>query len=730
MLKNLNTGKDYDLLDRLHKFSESLSFIDDIEFKINSTTESEADGTKLKSCIENKYNPTEEELFNFLEGGRDLPILAAEQFAKNLNINDFSIRYFRTYSPISETYRNNSYLLSINAIDDDDLAKKLIITDSAGLKVGIPVDQINSETEGKILAGKLAVKFDKDLYISLEHFFYAYNGINESDFSITNIDANRKLDIFKTALNANYEVVEIVNLETYQSISSYSEILLDDTPSGSTAKIFKGSSACFRQDFILNYVEGNTYIKKTIDTNNSISNYQNKPIKDLISLSSTLAEKTYAKNLLNFRSQNQKSVYNFDNGNGILSDDELNKFLKNIESSKEYFMNTMFNDIFEIYENYKPITELMIAFAAMKKTLNDDFDYLDLNTYSIAHLKNLLASYGLFDIEDIPQAYLLVIAKNIRHFFKIRGTNNLFKDVLKIFEFDGISIEKIFLVKRNKNLTSDERLKKYKIQNEKVLRTKTLPELYTEFNNRNLSTKEISGLLLEQHSIIVSSAIDKVKQSLYTADASMLEQLETVLSTLEINTDTRDRNILNKGKSLLEESLNVKNEFELRKIKVISGRDCNDEILEFLKSFYINARVNELQDMGIDGSMIRQRLVNESAFNTDSLRQLISKKIANSSNTDVLSQIDTIMEPFFSTASIPYPFKEIKEFLLGIFVNGINLFLDKYTNIDDYKLFFQMYINNQEFSTITEQQTYIDADDKVAILRDRVVSYFTEKFKK
>ena len=129
---------------------------------------------------------------------------------------------------------------------------------------------------------------------------------------------------------------------------------------------------------------------------------------------------------------------------------EVNMFLKNYRESKKYFMKTMFNETFDMYENYFGLSIFLIKIQAIFLTIDEIYkDFTNINLFNEHQIDSMFISSGLPLFKDLPRDYRVVLLKNFNNIFKKRGTTNVFTEILNIFQgnIDDIGLVKYMIVK-------------------------------------------------------------------------------------------------------------------------------------------------------------------------------------------------------------------------------------------------------------------------------------------
>lgn len=134
----------------------------------------------------------------------------------------------------------------------------------------------------------------------------------------------------------------------------------------------------------------------------------------------------------------------------------LSLFFDLYATNKNYFLKTIYTEGFEIQENYFNFCKFFVVFMTLQQFINKkmeivfDLDLLD--DYSII---NLLYSYGIYFLDDLPIYYQKRVVKNIQRLLTNKGNNQVIANILDIFELPDDTVFKYYMEKKYVDNTPD-----------------------------------------------------------------------------------------------------------------------------------------------------------------------------------------------------------------------------------------------------------------------------------
>lgn len=140
----------------------------------------------------------------------------------------------------------------------------------------------------------------------------------------------------------------------------------------------------------------------------------------------------------------------------------LGNFNATYYECKKYFMAVIFTkalskDMVKVVDGsymnyYKAYCRFFICFMTMVKVINSKLkNPLDSSMMDEYVLDNMLFSFGFKDFRDFPVDYKRKILSNINELIQHKGTDRIFVDILRIFDFKDMNIFKYYIVKYSSN---------------------------------------------------------------------------------------------------------------------------------------------------------------------------------------------------------------------------------------------------------------------------------------
>ena len=175
----------------------------------------------------------------------------------------------------------------------------------------------------------------------------------------------------------------------------------------------------------------------------------------------------YLKKEHNIPYEKSRTAKNFEilkTNKNILNQEDENLFLESYDESLEYFLNVTYTKAFSNQSFEREFHLELLMFMTFLKYSNKKMElYFDIDRYDKNKLKNSFISNGLDYFDTLPVSYQKRILKKINQLIRQKATNQDFIDILNIFSFNNITINKFILTKTNNNLNEANRLVFYKV---------------------------------------------------------------------------------------------------------------------------------------------------------------------------------------------------------------------------------------------------------------------------
>jgi hypothetical protein len=614
-------------------------------------------------------------------------------------------------------------------------------------------EDFNSETDilfdsELIDVTKIYVKDNRDYYLLLNDFLNKKNNTINKEYPI-----EIQKEQIKRLLWENFEIIFVY---TNLVAKSYSKniILIDNE-----------KRKAYPIEFLINkkivnfYKEENYYLIDTVQT--FINKYN-------IMISTEELTELY----LRCREKKEFSVmlyYNKDkySDNVILPEKILNNFLKEVESTKEYFMRNIYNRFFGYtYERYFDFVTFMIVLFSIKRFLGKDF--IKFEKYNRKQIKNLLASYGIFNLDEIPEDYTLKLIENIDKFFRKKGTNEVFQDILNIFDIDRLEIKKYILVKRNKSdYYKDPETKmiineKYKIYSPEELEEKNQEELEEIL----LSFKKFNkNIYLSEYIKIVKKIIEE--RIIKLLEEKTFEELKNIYENIYENNLLSEDVIKNDLSKFYNDEFNLfLNNFleglnEQTALAFLLNANKEFNFTEFLKDYFVEMRLqmisNNLNNSSFNIFQDQEYLQSQSKIDLTSSIERISNELVEKylmiykdfQRTEIKplkDAIDKSLEPIFTDELFPYPYEEIKNYLYNKLIEAYKEKIEETQEINEVIVLYSKY-EFEDFIKVDEQTAEIKAankygerstnleinykieDEKFTIIKNNLLERIKEKYK-
>ena len=137
----------------------------------------------------------------------------------------------------------------------------------------------------------------------------------------------------------------------------------------------------------------------------------------------------------------------------------LRSFSSTYSKIRRYFMTVMYTKAYskdmmgktttgEPINYYKAYCRLVVCTMTIVELMNSKLEFpLDIGYIDEYSVDQLLFSFGFTEFKKFPMYYKKSIALKINTLIRHRGTDNVFVDILDIFDFEGINIIKFYLTK-------------------------------------------------------------------------------------------------------------------------------------------------------------------------------------------------------------------------------------------------------------------------------------------
>jgi hypothetical protein len=137
----------------------------------------------------------------------------------------------------------------------------------------------------------------------------------------------------------------------------------------------------------------------------------------------------------------------------------LRSFSSTYSKIRRYFMTVMYTKAYSKdmvgkttsgnpINYYKAYCRLVVCTMTIVELMNNKLEFpLDIGYIDEFSIDQLLFSFGFTEFKKFPMYYKKSIALKINTLIRHRGTDNVFVDILEMFDFDGINIIKFYLTK-------------------------------------------------------------------------------------------------------------------------------------------------------------------------------------------------------------------------------------------------------------------------------------------
>lgn len=133
-------------------------------------------------------------------------------------------------------------------------------------------------------------------------------------------------------------------------------------------------------------------------------------------------------------------------------DNYLNrKIIELYYETAAYFESVFYSNAFEGHHRYSHFLIVAIVFSTINKVLSEPIRLSIRGEFNdIEVLRDIFLSYNLPFDPLVPKRYLQRIVKNINGLFSYKGTNQVLIDIVALFGYDKISLNKYYLIKELK----------------------------------------------------------------------------------------------------------------------------------------------------------------------------------------------------------------------------------------------------------------------------------------
>lgn len=127
-------------------------------------------------------------------------------------------------------------------------------------------------------------------------------------------------------------------------------------------------------------------------------------------------------------------------------------FHKLYDQNRDYVMNVVYNrDLYTSYEMYDNFMGLVIMIMTIQRVISSTIKKaIQRDLYDWTFIKNLYASYNIPFIEDLSMDTHVLLTKNFNKLLQYKATDKVIFDICSLMGHPEISVEKYFLVKKQK----------------------------------------------------------------------------------------------------------------------------------------------------------------------------------------------------------------------------------------------------------------------------------------
>ena len=156
---------------------------------------------------------------------------------------------------------------------------------------------------------------------------------------------------------------------------------------------------------------------------------------------------------------------------GGMSGADARRFVATHTECVRVYKAAFYNEAMESDALYFRYCRMFIAWMAINRTVSERMQGIgDVDRMSSYDLTNLLYSYGVYQFDDMPVVYRRRLAKNLEKILSVKGTTQVFKDILGIFNLNkDIKIWKHYLVRYYPNKDTVLRIPRPLVEGEVVV---------------------------------------------------------------------------------------------------------------------------------------------------------------------------------------------------------------------------------------------------------------------
>lgn len=268
----------------------------------------------------------------------------------------------------------------------------------------------------------------------------------------------------------------------------------------------------------------------------------------------------------------------------LITSKELDTFIVTYYNVLRYFVDVFDNRSLHIYSNYKNIVNFLVMVSTINKIIDNDYKNVNVaKDYTSRDARNMLYSYGIYELDAIPLQYQIDIIENITSLLKKRGSDSVITEILNMFTGARVNVYKYLMVKdyvRNDNGDI------------------VVPTIYTEAelvdiinNGISKDTDYISVLerILNTRRSVFNKKYDNVdisdiKRNIFTFYTNFITNLEYDESASDVD----NLNIVDNIKSLY--------------VKYFKGSISEDDMLVILNSFLLDKVIEHYKNLSISNT--------------------------------------------------------------------------------------------------------------------------------
>jgi hypothetical protein len=230
-----------------------------------------------------------------------------------------------------------------------------------------------------------------------------------------------------------------------------------------TLKLSEAEIQLFIDDYHLNTSDiYSMYKTYTDNAGNSFTELQEMPVKKSSS-STTISSRSHSffeSNLYYVKLFLTKGVNILTARNGrdydIIHETDLSSldtntrkiFYETFQANRDYYVRNLFNPSFMFEKEYDNFNCFFITIMTLIEVLGDKVtDLFNVDTLNSYHISNLLYSYDITFMDEVPLHYKRKLLRNLNFLINNKGSNVIFTTVLSIFGFKNSKVFKYYLAK-------------------------------------------------------------------------------------------------------------------------------------------------------------------------------------------------------------------------------------------------------------------------------------------